>query len=84
MATHSNILAWEIPWTGEPGGLQSMGMKGVRPNLVNKTTTVSRARAGSVAVTKNLSPPPLSQKLNTREFHSSSHYSLRGPPCQLS
>ena len=25
MATHSSILAWRIPWTGEPGGLQSMG-----------------------------------------------------------
>jgi len=25
MATHSNILAWEIPWTEEPGGIQSMG-----------------------------------------------------------
>ena len=25
MATHSCILAWEIPWTEEPGGLQSMG-----------------------------------------------------------
>ena len=25
MATHSNILAWRIPWTEEPGGLQSMG-----------------------------------------------------------
>ena len=25
MATHSGILAWEIPWTEEPGGLQSMG-----------------------------------------------------------
>ena len=25
MANHSNILAWEIPWTGEPRGLQSMG-----------------------------------------------------------
>ena len=27
MATHSNILAWRIPWTEEPGGLQSMGMQ---------------------------------------------------------
>ena len=27
MATHSSILAWRIPWTGEPGGLQSMGLK---------------------------------------------------------
>ena len=26
MATHSNILAWEIPWTEEPGGLQFMGL----------------------------------------------------------
>ena len=30
MATHSSILAWEIPWIGEPGGLQSMGLKRVR------------------------------------------------------
>ena len=26
MATHSGILAWRIPWTEEPGGLQSMGL----------------------------------------------------------
>ena len=26
MATHSSILAWEIPWTEEPGGLQSLGL----------------------------------------------------------
>ena len=29
MSTHSNILAWEIPWTEEPGGLQSMGLQRV-------------------------------------------------------
>ena len=27
MAAHSNILAWRIPWTEEPGGLQSMGLQ---------------------------------------------------------
>ena len=27
MATHSSILAWEVPWTEEPGGLQSMGLQ---------------------------------------------------------
>ena len=27
MATHSSILVWEIPWTEEPGGLQSMGLQ---------------------------------------------------------
>ena len=30
MATHSSILAWIIPWTEEPGGLQSMGSQRVR------------------------------------------------------
>ena len=30
MATHSNILAWKIPWTQEPSGLQSMGLQRVR------------------------------------------------------
>jgi len=29
MATHSSTLAWKIPWTGEPGGLQSMGWQRV-------------------------------------------------------
>ena len=36
MATHSCILAWEIPWTEEPGGLQSMGSQRVRHDLVTK------------------------------------------------
>ena len=30
MATHSSILAWKIPWTKEPAGLQSMGLQRVR------------------------------------------------------
>ena len=30
IATHSSILAWRIPWTEEPGGLQSMGSQRVR------------------------------------------------------
>ena len=36
MAIHSSILAWEIPWTEQPGGLQSMGLQRVRYNLVTK------------------------------------------------
>ena len=32
MAAHSSILAWEIPWTEEPGWLQSMGSRRVRYN----------------------------------------------------
>ena len=33
---HSSILAWEVPWTGEPGGLQSMGSQKVRHNRVTE------------------------------------------------
>ena len=36
MATHSNILAWEILWREEPGGLQSMGLQRVILDLVTK------------------------------------------------
>ena len=36
MATHSNILAWETPWTEETGELQSMGLQRVGHNLETK------------------------------------------------
>ena len=36
MATHSRILAWEIPWTEEPDRLQSTGSQRVRHNLATK------------------------------------------------
>ena len=35
-ATYSSILAWEIPWTGEPGGLQSRGLQIVGHDLMTK------------------------------------------------
>ena len=38
MATHSSILAWKIPWTEEPGGLQSMGLQRVEYNWATKHT----------------------------------------------
>ena len=39
MTTHSSILAWEIPWIGEPGGLQSMGSAKSQTLLRDSTTT---------------------------------------------
>ena len=36
MTTHSSILAWEIPWTEEAGGLQSMGSQRVVYNLATQ------------------------------------------------
>ena len=36
MATHDSMLAWEVPWTEEPGGLQSMGPQKVRHDLATE------------------------------------------------
>ena len=42
MVTHSSILAWRIPWTEEPGGLQSTGSQRVRDNRANSLTKQSK------------------------------------------
>ena len=44
MATHSSILAWRIPWTEEPGELQSMGLQRVGHN--SGTEHVHKAERG--------------------------------------
>ena len=41
MATHSNTLAWEIPWTDEPGGLQSMALQRVRQRTTDPSPPLS-------------------------------------------
>ena len=43
MATHSRILAWEIPWTEEPGGLRSMGSQKSQTRLSDWTTIYAKA-----------------------------------------
>ena len=45
IATHSSILAWKIPWTEEPGRLQSMGSQTVRRDRV---TSLSLSRDSDV------------------------------------
>ena len=40
MTTHSSILAWEIPWTEEPGRIQSMGSQKSRTRLTDLKTTI--------------------------------------------
>ena len=44
VATHSSILAWRIPWTDEPGGLQSMGSQKTRTRL-RRLTLISPLRS---------------------------------------
>ena len=42
MATHSSVLAWRIPWTEEPGGLQSIGHKKLDMTEVTEHTCIQR------------------------------------------
>ena len=44
MATHPSILVWRIPWTEEPGRLESMGSQRVRHDLVSCVCTHTHAR----------------------------------------
>ena len=50
MAAHSSILAWRIPWTEEPGGLQFIGLRRVGHNWSDLALTLS--------LSVSLSPPP--------------------------
>ena len=45
MATHSSVLAWRIPWTEEPGGLQSMWLQRIRYNLATKQQQIGSTRS---------------------------------------
>ena len=42
MATYSSILAWRIPWTEEPGGLQSTGSQRIRDNRTHMYRSLNR------------------------------------------
>ena len=54
MATHSSILVWKIPWTEEPGGLQSTGSQRVGHDLVNERTHAH----SKLSETEIMSSPP--------------------------
>ena len=45
MATHSSILAWRIPWTEEPGGIQSIGSQRIGHDRVTNTHTHTQSKA---------------------------------------
>ena len=50
MATHSRILAWRIPGTQEPGGLQSMGSLGVKTQQLNNNNNKLKGSAELLSV----------------------------------
>ena len=64
--THSSILTWKIPWTEEPGGLQSMGLQRIQFSSVQSLSCVrlfespwTAARWASLSITDSQSPPKL-------------------------
>ena len=59
MATHSSILAWRIPGTGEPGGLPSMGSHRVGHNWSNLTVAAAGSKKGR---SKSVIPGQISRK----------------------
>ena len=56
MATHSSILAWEIPWSEEPSGLQSMGLQRVRHDWAHMHNLLVGNGSGCLAGKKILFP----------------------------
>ena len=58
MPTHSSILVWEIPWTEEPGGLQSMGQQKAGHNLyaeyIMRNAGLEEAQAGNKIARRNI------------------------------
>ena len=57
MATHSSILAWEIPWTEEPSGLQSTGSQKSRTRLRAKYSIAYRKQKPTGSPQQKLSFP---------------------------
>ena len=52
VAAHSSVLAWRVPWTEEPGGLQSVGLHRVGHNCVRSTHMHNEVGSGTVADNK--------------------------------
>ena len=55
MTTHSSIVAWRIPWTDEPGGLQSMGHKALdtteQPSTLTQSRTSRKVPSSQISLT---------------------------------
>ena len=70
MATDSKILAWEIPWTEKPGGLQSLGSQKNRIQLSDQKTTTTKLL--ELTIEKQNTMLAVSQKRGARRKDSQS------------
>ena len=77
MATDSSILAWKIPWTEEPGELQSMGLQRAGHNWVTENTLGATLYPCHLcAKNSNLQPIPTITTITMDKTHTSSLSSL--------
>ena len=67
MATHSSILAWEILWTEEPGGLQFTGLQKSWTQLSNETTATTTLDRGRSNKREPFSGPQQDSKIGSPE-----------------
>ena len=81
MASHSSINAWKIPWTKEPGGLQSMGSQRVGHDWVTSFHFTSKISRNCPLSGTSPLPPGISKHL--RVFSGLLQYSLNGFPSAL-
>ena len=65
MATHTSFLAWRIPWTEEPGGLQSIGSQRVRTLLKRLSTSMWHGKVSRSQIQYHCSQTFWSQDLST-------------------
>ena len=86
MATHSSILAWRIPWTEEPGRLQSMGSQKVWQDWATKHTfhfSVIQRKVGQLLVIMTLELGPIKAETLRWAFLSSIARENEGLPSAL-
>ena len=70
MATHSSILAWRIPWTEEPGGLQSLGSQSLTHAYLPYWTGSLISRPGLLTAVSEESPSSGGRTLQALDKHS--------------
>ena len=78
MATHSSILAWRIPWTEEPDGLQPMGSQRVGHNWAT-SLSLSLGYVGLICSTWDLSLQSMDSWVMTRGLSCSLEYGILDP-----
>ena len=74
MATHPSVIGWEIPWTGELGGLRSMSLQSIRRDYTYTHTCTHTSRCSSDSITWSRAKSFVVKNLINRSQHISSFW----------